>query len=57
MYRPETITCVTLQPGDAQIIKALKEEGFNISGLFRKAIRDKYREIKLVEAANLRACP
>ncbi len=44
-YKKDGVTCVTLQPGDAEIIQELKNEGFNISGLFRKAIREQHRQV------------
>lgn len=45
MASKQEMTSVSIEPGDRYILKRLREEGINVSGLFRKAIRAKFREI------------
>lgn len=46
MYQKDTVISVRLKPGDAEMLKFLRDEGFNPSALCRKAIRKQYAETK-----------
>lgn len=44
-YEKDTLTTIRLQPGDGFILRTLRDEGYNISALFRKTIRTQYKQV------------